>query len=96
MTEEPLPPHKQLYQDIFDWCQDIGSLPLASDMDELISIVLKSRTTPAPVDVEALKREVFDSVGPQGTYLQEEKRIRLYMDDAINYLAARGLLARGE
>lgn len=40
---ELLPPHKQLYQDIFDWAADVKGLPLASDMDELISIVLKSR-----------------------------------------------------
>lgn len=35
-------PHKKLYSDVFAWCQSTGSLPLESEMDELISIVQNS------------------------------------------------------
>ena len=36
---DPYPPHKKQYQDIFDWCQDTGALPLESEMNDLINII---------------------------------------------------------
>ncbi len=39
--QNAMPPHKQLYQDIFDWCHETGSLPLESEIGDLINIVSK-------------------------------------------------------
>ena len=60
---EELPPHKKLYQDIFDWAGDVGTLPLESDIAELIEIVRRAdlaRTPAQAVDVEALWYELTD------------------------------------
>ncbi len=45
ISVEPFPPHKKLYQDIFDWTVSCGKIPLESEMNDLICIVKQQNPT---------------------------------------------------
>ena len=45
--------YKSLYQPIFDWCMDVGTGPLESDMNELIAMIESHITAPNPQPVSA-------------------------------------------
>jgi hypothetical protein len=90
------PPHKKLYQDIFDWVQSVNGLPLESEMNDLLAIIDEHRATttkpPVKVDVdiiyEAIRAEITRS-DPLHDLIAKSHCMA-----TINYLIASGAIGR--